>query len=290
MKILFIDDSQQKDEYNKKVYLGHGGFCIDARNIKDLYNDYAKIREDYEIPWSVESKWSPDKDHYFRGKKFKSKRQIFYKETLLLLNKYNVNILCVIHDINECYGPKYHKWATKQTNLWAIKEQFKYLIERFERPYLEDNDDLGIIIADHYSDRKEESNIAIQSNIFTDFGTEFQKHFRICTPPLFVSSRDCRFIQIADLIIGITVGFFGNNKYALKLFDDISLLFLRNPNKDAIGFDSTISSSVVGFGLKLFPESFSIREMQIFEQIDKKYIYTDKGIKEREQINDFKEK
>jgi len=170
MKILFIDDSQQKYEYNKKVYLGHGGFCIDARNIKGLYDDYAKIREDHEIPWSVESKWSPDKDHYFRNKKIKGKRQKFYKETLLLLNKYNVNILCVIHDINECYGPKYHKWTTKQTNLWAIKEQFKYLIERFEKPYLEDNDDLGIVIADHYNDRKEESNIAIQSNIFIDFG------------------------------------------------------------------------------------------------------------------------
>jgi len=68
----------------------------------------------------------------------------------------------------------------------------------------------------------------------------------------------------------------------LKLFDDISLLFLKNPHKGAIGFGSIISSSVIGFGLILFPRNFKIRGMELFEQIDKKYIYTDKGIKEIE--------
>ena len=110
---------------------------------------------------------------------------------------------------------------------------------------------------------------------------EFQKFNKICLTPLTISSKYSPFIQIADLIIGITVGSLANNIYALKLFDDISLLFLKNPHKGAIGFDSTVSSSVIGFGLILFPRNFKIRGMELFEQIDKKYIYTDKGIKER---------
>jgi hypothetical protein len=281
MRFLFIDDSRQKDQVNEnKEYVGYGGFCIDAIKVKSFNTDFYAIRKKYHIPRNIELKWSPDKDH-FLNKKFKGSRENLFKEILLLLSKYDANILCAVHDINECHGVKLHNWKINQAILWATKEQFKYLVERLEKPYLEENDDIGLIITDHYSNRKEESNLIEQSKFYINHGTEFQKFDKICLAPLTTSSKDSPPIQLADLIIGITVGSLANSTYALKFFNDISLLFLKNPHKGAIGFDSTISSSVIGFGLKLFPKNFLIRGMDLFEQIDKKYIYTDKGIKER---------
>lgn len=282
MKFLFIDDSRQKDRKNEnKEYLGYGGFCIDAIKVKSLSTDFYAIREKYNIPGNIELKWSPDKDH-FLNKEFKEGRGNLFKEILLLLSKHDANILCAVHDINECHGIKLYDWEINQAILWATKEQFKYLVERFERPYLEENNDTGLIIADHYSNRKEESNLIKQSKFYINHGTEFQKFNKICLTPLTTSSKDSPFIQIADLIIGITVGSLANNTHALKLFDDISVLFLKNPYKGDIGFVSTISGSVIGFGLKLFPRNFIIRGIELFCQVDKKYVYTDKGIKERE--------
>jgi len=290
MRFLFIDDSRQKDQKNEnKEYVGYGGFCIDAIKVKSLNADFYTIREEYNIPRNIELKWSPDKDH-FLNKKFKGNREELFKKILLLLSKYDASILCAVHDINECHGIKLYGWKINQAILWATMEQFKYLVERFEKPYLEENDDIGLIIADHYSNRKEESNLIKQSKFYINHGTEFQKFNKICLTPLTTSSKDLPFIQIADLIIGITVGSLANSMHALKLFDDISVLFLKNPYKGDIGFVSTISGSVIGFGLKLFPRNFIIRGMDLFNQIDKKYIYTDKGIIEREYINDFTEK
>jgi len=150
MRFLFIDDSKQKDRKNEnKEYLGYGGFCIDAIKVKSLSADFYAIREKYNIPGNIELKWSPDKDH-FLNKKFKGK---------LLLSKYNANILCAVHDINECHGMRLYNWGINKAILWATKEQFKYLVERFEKPYLEENNDIGLIIADHYSNRNQTKQI-----------------------------------------------------------------------------------------------------------------------------------
>lgn len=46
MKILFLDDSRQKDKNNNKYY-GYGGFCIDANNTVNLFNDFYKITKKY---------------------------------------------------------------------------------------------------------------------------------------------------------------------------------------------------------------------------------------------------
>jgi len=183
MRFLFIDDSRQKDRKNEnKEYLGYGGFCIDAIKVKSLNTDFYEIREKYYIPRNIELKWSPDKNH-FLNKIFKGSRENLFKEILLLLYKYDANILCAVHNINECHGIKLHNWKINKAILWATKEQFKYLVERFEKPYLEENNDIGLIIADHYSNRKEESNLIKQSKFYLNHGTEFQKFNKICLTP-----------------------------------------------------------------------------------------------------------
>lgn len=283
MKLLFIDDSTQHDQKDKhKEYLGWGGFCIDAENIKELNNEFYTIREHYGIPHNVELKWSPGKKHFFRENiEIKHSRQKLFKDILSLLLKYNTTIICAVHDINECYAKKYYNWDTNKTRLWASEQQYKYIIERIEKPYLEENHDIGLIIADHYSDSKNELNLLNKSKFYIEEGTEYQKFNRICLCPLTTSSKNSSFIQISDLVIGITVGCLANNKYALELFDDIALLFLKNPYKDDKQFVSTISGATLGIGLILFPRKFKGKGMELFNKVDEMYFYTEKGIEKK---------
>lgn len=276
MKILFVDDCYREDE----EYLGHGGFCVDEANLRTLANDFSKLKETYEIPDNVELKWSPPKRHYLR-RNFEGSRQKLYRDAILLLHKYKVNIICAVHDLRECYGVKLHRWTIKRARLWVAKQQFRLLAERFERPYLQQSNDVGMIIADHYGDKKGETAIIEETNLAMIFGTRFQKFERICMLPLMARSKDCPFLQLADLIIGIVVCSLANSQYAISLFDDLALLFLKNPHKNASAFSSIYSASVLGFGLKLFPKNFRLVGTSLFGEIDDKYVYTDEGIKER---------
>ena len=148
MRFLFIDDSKQKDRKNEnKEYLGYGGFCIDAIKVKSLSVDFYAIREKYNIPGNIELKWSPDKDH-FLNKKFRGNREELFKEILLLLSKYDANILCAVHDINECHGIKLYNWKINQAILWATKEQFKrgsgvrlHKFTKYKKEWLHDKKD-----------------------------------------------------------------------------------------------------------------------------------------------------
>lgn len=276
MKILFIDDCYRND----KKYLGHGGFCIDATNVRTLVNDVSMLKKKYKMPYNIELKWSPDPGHYLRTN-FEGDRQKLYKDAILLLHKYEASIICAVHDLKECYGIQLYGWDMKRSISWAAKQQFKFLAERFERPYLEKNNDVGIVIADHYSDKKGESAIIEEINLATIFGTEFQKFEKMCMIPIMTLSEYCPPVQLADLVVGIVVCSLANSRYALDIFDDIALLFLKDPHENALSFASIYSNSVLGFGLKLFPLSFKPKGISLFQQIDKKYICTNEGIKKR---------
>ncbi len=279
MKILFVDDCYRKDT----KFLGHGGFCIDAMSLRSLASDFSELKESYGIPDDIELKWSPGKGHYLRTH-FEGNRQELYKEAILLLGKHEANVICAVHHLGQCYGIKLHRWTIKRAILWAAKQQFKFLVERFEKPHLQENNDVGMIIADHYGDKKGETAIIEETNLAVIFGTRFQKIQRICMLPLMARSKDCPFLQLADLIIGITVCSLANSEYATNLFHDLALLFLKNTYEDTSAFSSLYSAAVLGFGLKLFPRSFHSLGTSIFEDVDNKYIWTDEGIKNR--IND----
>jgi hypothetical protein len=274
MKFLFIDESYRKD----KRYFGYGGFCIDEANVKALADDIIKLKGRYKIPRGIELKWSPERNHYFR-RNFKGNRQKLYKDAILLLHKYKTTIICAVHDLNECYGMRLYCWDIKRAILWAAKQQIKFLAERFEKPYLEKNNDIGLVIADHYSDKRDETIVIKEIDFLLHYGTEFQSFKKICMIPMMTLSEYCPPVQLADLIIGIVIGALAGSRYALELYEDIALLFLKDPHENAISFSSVYSSSVLGFGLKLFPRSFIAKGLKIFTQINKKYIYTNEGIK-----------
>lgn len=136
-------------------------------------------------------KWSPSRDHFLRTN-FRGDRQQIYKELIGLLHKYNASIISAVHDLSDCFGIRNYNWDLNRAVLWATKQQFKFIAERFEKPFLESNNDLGIIIADKYSENKGE--ISILKDIFeaVTFGTEYRRFNRICMNPLMAISTFVR--------------------------------------------------------------------------------------------------
>jgi hypothetical protein len=265
MKFLFLDDSKQKVKDKAWEYVGYGGYCIDSSNVNKLENDFYCIRKKYHIPRDIELKWSPNKRHYL-NREFTGNRNALFEEIMDLCKKYRVRIVCAVYDMNEVFGIIPKKWSMGKKYLWAANEQIKFLIQRFEDPYLRDNDDIGIIIADHYGDKKGEQNLINQSKIYIDQGKRNQQFNRICLSPLTASSKDLPFIQIADLVIGITVGSLAYNQYALKLFEKISRFFLNEPVNKQSTSSASVAESILGYGLKLYPDNFICKAYEVFNK------------------------
>lgn len=276
MKLLFLDDSLQRD----RNYLGYGGFCIDEPTLVKLIADLLSLKQDFNIPEEVELKWSLGKEHFLRTK-LRGKRQEVYRACVKLLQQYGILVVCAVHSLNDCYGKQLYNWNMKQIILWATKSQLKFVAERFERPGLSASDDRGLMISDRYGDRKAESTLLEDISSALKSGTQYRKFSRICMPPLMTDSRYCSPLQLADIVVGIIVSALAENRYGVELFGDVAIPFLKNSHEGSTTFVSTISSSVLGYGLVLFPASFRPKGYELFRELDCKYIYTAEGIKER---------
>jgi hypothetical protein len=276
MKVLFLDDSFQR----RANYLGYGGFCIDESEIRTLIGDILALKSDFEIPRWVNLKWSPNPKHFLRTK-FTGNRQELNRKIISLLHKHSATIICAIHNLNDCYGSSLYNWDFERMRLWATKQQFKFIAERFETPYLSVSSDSGLVIADHYSDIEGEESLIREATIDFERGTNFRAFQRICMPPLTATPSDCSPLQVADITVGVIVASLARNRYGLELFEDVAKLFLRDPHEDAISFASVLSSAILGFGLKLFPPTFRIKGVELFQDLDQKYIYTSEGLKVR---------
>lgn len=273
MKALFLDDSYQKE----KNYLGFGGFCIDESRIRLLIEDILDLKNDFNIPRWVILKWSPGPKHFLRTK-FTGNRQELNNEAIQLLHKHNATIICAVHDLNDCYGVRLYQWDFKRARLWATKEQFRSISERYETPYLSDDNDNGLIIADHYSDVEGEISLIREASLDFERGTKYRKFQKICMPPFTSTPKDCSPLQIADIVIGVVVSSLAKNIYGLRLFEEVAKLFLKDPHKGSPSFTLKFSRAVMGFGLKLFPPNFGRAGRELFEDLDNKYEWTDKGL------------
>jgi hypothetical protein len=273
MKVLFLDDSFQR----KANFLGYGGFSIDESEISTLIGDIIALKSEFRIPRWVDLKWSPKPRHFLRSK-FTGDRQELNRKIISLLHKHKATIICAVHDLNDCYGVRLYNWNFERTRLWATKQQFKFIAERFETPYLSASGDSGLVIADHYSDIEGEKSLIREASVALEYGTDFRVFQKICMPPLTATPSDCPPLQVADITVGIIVASLARNRYGLELFEDVATLLLKNPHEGAISFASVLSSAVLGFGLTLFPKSFRLKGIDIFEELDQKYVYTHEGL------------
>jgi hypothetical protein len=206
-----------------------------------------------------------------------------WREAIRILNDHNATIICAVHDLNNCYGVTLYDWDFERTRLWATKEQLKFIAERFERPYLSTCVEYGLVIADHYGSFKGQTSIIEQVSYDILGGTRYRQFEKLCMLPVTTVSRYCPLLQMADIVVGIVVASLANSSYGLNLFEDVAKLFLRDPHEDVTYSPSTFSDAVLGFGLTLFPPSFRVKGLELFEQtaLDYKYICTSKGLEQR---------
>lgn len=225
-------------------------------------------------------KWSPDRKHFLRTD-FRGDRKQLYRDIVKTLGCYDVSIIGSVHNLNECHGTKLHRWDLSRAKLWATTQQFRNIAERFEKPFLELNHEHGIIIADKYSEHKGELALLKDMTKAITEGTTYRKFDRICMNPIMAFSDYCPPLQISDIIIGIIVGALSQNRYAQEYIDEMTSWFLKDPHTGSISFSSSISSSILGYGLILFPKEFRVKGMRLFKKADLGYIYAEKGITKR---------
>lgn len=282
MRVLFLDDSYQK--FNQNKYLGYGGYWLEADRIKPLTKGISDLKKGYGIPSDVDLKWSPDPNHYLRTK-FRGKRHSLYADSIALLRENNAGVLCAVHHLDSCYGVRLYNWDFKRTRLWATKQQCKFIAERFETVCLSESNQIGFIIADHYSDFEGETSLIKDIGIDFETGTTYCNFDGLCIPPLTATPQHCSPLQLADVVVGIIVSALTENRYGLALFEDVAKMFVLDPHKSATSFASTFSAGALGWGLKLFPSGFASTGWYLFRDLDKRYIYTsEKGLSVKENV------
>jgi hypothetical protein len=131
-----------------------------------------------------------------------------------------------VTDLSECYGIKKYHWDLKRAILWGATQPFKFISERFDSVFLTNKGDHALVVADHFSDKAGEEAILSESNWLLTFGSEFMKICKISLVPMVTISQYCPPIQLADLIVGVTVSALAGNRYGNELFDPIAVNFL----------------------------------------------------------------
>src|SRR2546425_11707171 len=220
VRILFVDDSATKDSW----HVGYGGFCIDADVLPALTRDLQDLKKRFALPSGVEIKWSPDKAHYLRTK-FTGVRHELNKAVIELLGQHDARVICAVHALKECYGVALHGWTRDRATRWAVRQQLRFIAERYERPYLTSLSQNGLIICDEHDSKTEQHMAAQQFAFDMVFGTRYEIFERIAHLPLITLSKFSAPLQIADVVIGVVTSAVGGGRYGIALFDSVARHF-----------------------------------------------------------------
>lgn len=271
MQLLFLDDS------SRDGLIGLGGFAIDVQHCRGLSLALRDVKKRYGVPELVELKWSPPRDHFLRTK-FTGKREDLNRDAIALLEAHEATVFTAIHVTAECHGPKTHGWDQERTRAWAFEEQLKFLSERFQRPYLEERDDIGLIICDEYHRHAAEGEIIRSLSSILNFGTQFGKLDRLIANPLTTASINSDHVQIADLVAGVVTGGLAGSAYAVDQMPGLFERFLLNPFTDDNLAACTYTKAVTGYGIKVFPATQRGLTKDLLEPYNKDHHVTRSGI------------
>jgi hypothetical protein len=273
MKILFLDDSLQRE---KKIH-GLGGFVVEADALRHMGDEFRALKTEAGIPTSVEIKWSPPPNHFLRTD-FTGIREDLYRSAIRILARNHAEVVCAIHILGECYGITLHNWTLQRAVSWAKTDQFRFVMERFQRPCLTRDNSLGMVICDEAGSRDEDEDRLEEFELDFEVGTDFQQLDRIVSVPIPARSRFVPYLQLADVVVGVVSGAVAGGRYGRALFNDVGPLFLRCPLDHPNVVSSTPSGAVLGFGLKFFPTEQTENFRPLFQELDQTMIVTRRGI------------
>ena len=273
MQILFLDDSARDG------LIGMGGFALDAAQCRNFSLALRIVKKRHKVHTAVELKWSPPRDHFLRTE-FAGKREDLNRDAISLLETHGATVFAAVHVTSECHGPKDYGWDHERTRAWAFEEQLKYLAERFQRPFLEGLDDIGLIICDEFHRRADEGEIIQNFSSILNSGTQFARLDRLVANPLTASSINSDHLQIADLVSGVVVGGLVGSSYAIDQMPGLFERFLLNPFTDETLVACTYTRAVTGYGIKVFPGSQADLTKELLEPYNSVHHVTMSGIVE----------
>jgi len=245
--------------------------------LRPLLKGFRALKTQFKIPQDVELKWSPDRKHYLRTKL--KDRTGLYLAVLKLLIKHNVRCLCAIHHLQECYGMKLHGWTIDQAKSWAAKTQIEWLAERFQSPLLVRTSSKGLLIIDRMSHGTDEKETIRSLEADLLYGTGYQQLTNITLNLMPADSCICAPLELADLIIGVAVSWFGGGKWSEPLFPELIPQFLYKYYEQAnVKFAANPSTVILGYGLKLFPDTLLKTGRKRFKELDERFLFTETGV------------
>jgi hypothetical protein len=240
MRLVFIDDSQQRDPPRRD--LGHllaiGAVIVPQQQVADYAAALATIRTEIGIPPGEEIKWKPPQGSFLKGAGGEVVTQLRIRMLQAAID-HQIRSIVVILDHSAAY--------TSRTQGEVGKEILKWLYERVTM-HLADHDDIGIMIADKPGGNSaQEGRWLTETLTLTNDGTEYVEPGRVVLPIVTAPSHHVPHLQLADLVVAASTAAVAGRKSGLDLKSLLRQLIHRHRLGD-----------INGAGVVLFPEEWNL--------------------------------
>ena len=258
MNILFIDDTEQLN----REYVGIGGVIFHDDYLTNLFSLFKQKKASHGIPSEEEIKWSPPKNSWIARNLIGDNQISAYSDILGLVRSFKGSLIVAVVQRN----------VSKQSLIEAKWKCIEFVTERFQF-YLQAHEDRkGLIIADFPASGKEEKKLLLDYYQLLEKGTKYVKPSNIVMNLLTTESHLNPFLQLADLVVGITTGMCTpRRERALQYWDIVQRNFHRNANGEVMGCGLKVfPNEIVGeINATLFPEE--VEETGGFEESQEEY-------------------
>jgi hypothetical protein len=238
MRVVFIDDSQQRDPPQSGLgpLVALGGVIVPDHQVAPYAASLDAIRTDLHIPANEEIKWKPAKGTYLAsaGKEIITQLR---SRMLQAAFDHEIRSIVVIIDHGAAYKAK--------TVVEVGKELLKWFYERVTI-LLSKADDIGVMIADKPGGGPADEGRWLADTLkLTNDGTEHVKPGKVVLPILTAPSHHVPHLQLADLVAAASAAAVAGRPAGLELKDLLRQLAHRNYLDDAWG------AGIVMFPLEL---------------------------------------
>jgi len=253
MKLFFVDDSNIAKEKYLSFFI-YGGIIVDGNTIRDLIKCFLKIKLDHNIDPNIEIKW--DNINNLDPTEAKT-----FKNDILKLVKISDCKIIVYLAPQDFYHSVRSKIQKGKLSIKSRIDPDKYIrslkyatnvcMQKFNQ-YLEEINDIGLILADESSSYKKEM-VGYYSSLYPK-GTEMTQLNRIVYTIIPIDSCYSQMHQVNDIVIGAI-------QHSLKEFK-YNFLPLLKDNFWLKKIPSKRLNQVNGYGFNVYPKKAKTLKMQ----------------------------
>lgn len=228
MRLVFIDDSQQKDPLRQGLgpLVALGGIVVPDHQVAPYAALLSAIRSELGIPDFEEIKWKPPRGSYLASA---GKAVVTELRTRMLQAAFDHDIRSIVVIID--HGSAYKA----RTAVEVGKELLKWLFERVTI-LLDKANDIGVMIADKPGGGPaDEGRWLAETLKLTNDGTEYVNPGKVVLPILTAPSHHVPHLQLADLVTAASAAAVAGRPAGLELKELLRQLAHRNYHDHAWG-------------------------------------------------------